>query len=50
MFELYYTKTRLLGAGRTQSFDATSSFGVSMISEVPSNFQLTLVLGGTGAG
>ena len=59
MLELYYTKTRVLGAGRhnqsiavdplrfciikfQHKMDATPSFGVSMISEVPSNPQLTL--------
>ena len=63
MFELYYTKSSELGAGRPQSkdcgrpapsterfhvisfkhkMDATPSFGVTMISEVPSNPQLTL--------
>ena len=46
MFELYYTKMRVLGAGRIlkikNEMDATQSFGVSMISVVPSNPQLTL--------
>ena len=63
MLEYYYTKPRVLGAGRTQSkdcgrpapsterfhiikfkhkMDATPSFGVTMIPEVPFNPQLTL--------